>query len=301
MLAADKPWGFRNHLHMKETAYLLQAALIAAWWVGLASSQTFFAAFQFDGIPAAAFWSFFAPDVILIASLSTFRAYRRMTAIEFIILGAFGYAALYCCNATLLTGSGWLPTGLMLMGLAYNTFLCFNQAMFRRCTSTSIALNAFKTFIQIVCIWILALVVIPYVILDAFDAAIWPRSGFPLWIGIALFVGCSLLGLASSFFMVRDGGGTPLPLDQTKELVVSGPYRYVRNPMAIAGIGQGLAIAIMFQSWAIFVYAMMGAAIWHLVVRPIEEQDMVQRFGRSYLDYRERVTCWIPRFRQNAA
>lgn len=286
---------------MKETAYLLQAALIAAWWVGLASSQTFFAAFQFDGIPPTAFWSFFAPDVVLIATLSTFRAYRRIAAIEYIVLGAFGYAALYCCNATLLTGSGLLPTGLMLMGLAYNTFLCFNQSFFRGSTSTSIRINVVKTLVQIVCIWILALVVVPYVILDSFNALTWPRSDFALWTGVALFVGFSLLGLASSFFMVRDGGGTPLPLDQTKKLVVSGPYRFVRNPMAIAGIGQGLAIATMFQSIPILVYSLLGATIWHLVVRPIEERDMVKRFGASYLDYRERVKCWIPRFRHNAA
>jgi protein-S-isoprenylcysteine O-methyltransferase Ste14 len=236
----------------------------------------------------------------LIGSLSAFRAYRRIAAIEYIVLGAFGYAALYCCNAMFLTGSGLLPTGLMLMGLAYNTFLCFNQTLFRKSTSTSIPINAVKTSIQVVCIWILALVVIPYVILDAFDTVARPHSGFSLWTGIALFVGFSLLGLASSFFMVRDGGGTPLPLDQTKELVVSGPYRFVRNPMAIAGIGQGLAIATMFRSIPILVYSLLGAMIWHFVVRPIEEHDMVQRFGRSYLDYRERVTCWIPRFRQKA-
>jgi protein-S-isoprenylcysteine O-methyltransferase Ste14 len=285
---------------MKETGYLLQAALIAAWWVGLASSQTFFAAFQFDGIPAVAFWSFFAPDVVLIAFLSTLRAYRRVAALEYMIIGAFGYASLYCCNATLLTGSGWLSSGLMLLGLAYNTFLCFSRSLFRSSTSASIPINAAKTFVQIVCIWMLTLVVFPYVILDAFHALTWPRTGFSMWIGVVLFVGFSLLGLASSVVMVRDGGGTPLPLDQTKQLVVSGPYRFVRNPMAIAGIGQGLAVATIFQSVPILVYSLLGAMIWHVVVRPIEEHDMVQRFGRPYLDYRARVTCWIPRFRENA-
>ena len=44
---------------MKETAYLLQAALVALWWVGLALSQRFFDAFQFPGMDAKAFWAFF--------------------------------------------------------------------------------------------------------------------------------------------------------------------------------------------------------------------------------------------------
>ena len=284
---------------MKETSYLLQAALISAWWVCLSWNQNFFDAFQFNEIPPTAFWSFFVPDIVLIASLSTIRAYRNIAAIEFIILGAFGYAALYCFNATLLTGTGLLPTGLMLMGLSYNIFLCFNQSLFRASNSKRVAINAIKTLIQIVCIWILALVVIPYVLLESFDSISTPNLDVTLWLRVALFVGFSLLGLTSSFFMVRDGGGTPLPLDQTNELVVSGPYRFVRNPMAIAGIGQGLAIAAMFQSVPILVYSLLGAVIWHLVVRPIEERDMAKRFGKPYLAYRERVACWIPTFRRN--
>ena len=221
------------------------------------------------------------------------RAYRESTAVEYVILGAFGYASLYCCNATVLTGSGYLPTGLMLAGLFYNLFLCFNQSMFRS-SSSSMMWNFVKTAIQTTCIWIITLVLIPGIILDAFGTAFWPNSGLQLWLGIGLFICCSLLGFTSAFFMVRDGGGTPLPLDQTNHLVVSGPYRFVRNPMAVAGIGQGLAIAIIFQSLPIAVYSIIGALVWHLVVRPIEERDMVRRFGDTYQDYRRRVSCWIP-------
>jgi protein-S-isoprenylcysteine O-methyltransferase Ste14 len=282
---------------MKETAYLLQAALIAAWWVGLASNQAFFAAFQYDEISPTAFWSFFAPDVICIAALSVTRAYRRQEAIEYVILGAFGYASLYCCNASLLTRSGWLPTGLMVMGLAYNLFLCFHSSLFRRSSTGSVAVNAAKTLLQIVCIWLLALAVIPYVILDAFEALAWPQEGWILWLGVALFLMASCLGLGSSYYMVRDGRGTPLPLDQTQELVVSGPYRVVRNPMAIAGVLQVLAIATVYLSVPLLVYSLLGAVIWHVVVRPMEEQDLVRRFGVPYVEYRERVTCWIPRLR----
>ena len=285
---------------MKETAYLLQATLISAWWVGLFSSHTFFSAFQFDKIPPTAFWSFFVPDIVLIASLSTIRAYKDSTSLELIVLGAFSYAALYCVNATILTGSGLLPTGLMLLGLAYNIFLCFNPSLFRASSSKSIVINTTKTLIQILCIWFLALVVIPFVLLESFGGFVVPRAGGMLWSSVALFVVFSMLGLCSSYFMVRDGCGTPLPLDQTNELVVSGPYRFVRNPMAIAGIGQGLAVAAMFQSAPILVYSLLGAVVWHLVVRPAEERDMAERFGEPYLSYRSRVACWLPTFGRNA-
>lgn len=281
---------------MKETAYLLQTALISAWWGGLATSRTFFDAFQFDEIAPTAFWAFFAPDVVLIAGLSAIRAFRNLRVLEYITLGAFAYASLYCVNATFLTNSGYLPTGLMFLGLGYNLFLCFNESSFRN-ASTSFSVNVAKTIIQIVCIWILALVIIPYIILDSFQALVMPKLNASFYVGFIVFTCCGLLGLTSAFFMVRDGSGTPLPLDQTNQLVVTGPYHYVRNPMAIAGIGQGVGIAMIFQSLPILIYSLLGAIVWHLVVRPFEEQDMVRRFGDSYVEYRTRVSCWIPTFR----
>jgi protein-S-isoprenylcysteine O-methyltransferase Ste14 len=46
------------------------------------------------------------------------------------------------------------------------------------------------------------------------------------------------------------------------------------------------------------IYSVLGAAIWHFVVRPIEERDMARRFGESYLEYRRYVSCWIPTIRR---
>ncbi|QDU93085.1 methyltransferase family protein [Lignipirellula cremea] len=285
---------------MKETAYLLQATLIAAWWIGLTCSSRFFDAFQFSGISSIAFWSFFGPDVLVIAALSLVRAYREYRTLELIVLGAFAYAALYCCNAVALTNSGYLPTGLMVLGLLYNTFLCFPNAAFRVSSSKHTTTNALKTLIQIVCVWTLALVAVPYVLLDAFDALRFPTVSIGSVVGTGLFLACSLLGLSSSFFIVRDGKGTPLPLDQTNSLVMSGPYRYVCNPMAIAGIGQCISIALIFQSFPILTYSLIGAFFWHCVVRPIEERDLAERLGDAYTEYRREVSCWIPTFKRNA-
>ncbi len=284
---------------MKGTAYLLQATLIAVWWVGLACSSRFFDAFQFSGISSTAFWSFFGPDILVIAALSLVRAYRKSTTLELIVLGAFAYAALYCFNATVLTNSGYLPTGLMVLGLLYNAFLCFPNAAFRASSAQHISMNALKTLIQIVCIWVLLLVAVPYILLDAFGSVSLPTLSSASVVGAILFLNCSMLGLTSSFFLVRDGDGTPLPLDQTNSLVMSGPYQYVCNPMAIAGIGQGISIALIFQSLPILTYSLIGALFWHCVVRPIEERDLTARFGNAYTEYRRSVSCWIPKFKRN--
>ncbi|TPN83971.1 methyltransferase family protein [Aquimarina algicola] len=281
---------------MKGTAYLIQATLILFWWLGLSLSSTFFQAFQFPNIDKIAFNSFFAPDIIIITTLSIIRAYKPLRDLEFIILGGFAYGSFYCLNASILTGGGYLATTLMALGLFYNLFLVYQTKAFRESQSSNIIINGCKTFIQIICVWLIALVVFPYIIINEFDIPI-HSNNISTIISITLFVIFSSIGLTSAFAIISKGDGTPLPIDQTKKLVVSGPYKYVRNPMAIAGIGQGIAIGIYFSSVHLIIYACIGAVMWHFVVRPIEEKNMVNRFGEEYENYRKTVYCWIPRLK----
>lgn len=93
------------------------------------------------------------------------------------------------------------------------------------------------------------------------------------------------------------GRGTPLPLQTARKLVVHGPYRFVRNPMAVAGIAQGLAVGMFLANWLVISYALLGAVSWHLLCRPAEERDLLQRFGEPYRAYRGAVPLWWPRMR----
>ena len=94
--------------------------------------------------------------------------------------------------------------------------------------------------------------------------------------------------------MATVGEGTPLPTATAPKLVVSGPYRFVRNPMALAGILQGVAVGWWLGSYVVLAYALAGAALWHLCVRPIEEADLRRRFGSDYERYQSCVRLWIP-------
>jgi protein-S-isoprenylcysteine O-methyltransferase Ste14 len=278
---------------MKNTAYLLQAALIASWWVGMLLNDDFYEVFQFPGIGETAFNALLLPDLVVIFLLSLVRAYRAVTGLEYVILGGFAYASLYCVNATFLTGGGYLPTTIMLLGLAFNVFLVYNELTFRTATTNSLLSNTLKTAVQIICVWSITLVVFPLLLMESFDELAMPNTR-KLIAGGVLFVVSSLLGLASAAVMVSSGRGTPLPLDQTQRLVVSGPYAYVRNPMAVAGIGQGLAVSLAFSSIVVLMYALLGGILWHFVVRPLEEQNMLERFGEEYREYQQRVRCWWP-------
>jgi protein-S-isoprenylcysteine O-methyltransferase Ste14 len=79
-------------------------------------------------------------------------------------------------------------------------------------------------------------------------------------------------------------------------LVVAGPYRWVRNPMALAGIAQGVAVGLITASWLVVIYALAGSLVWNHIVRPYEEADLEKRFGAAFLRYRMHVRCWVPRF-----
>ena len=85
------------------------------------------------------------------------------------------------------------------------------------------------------------------------------------------------------------------PPGEEGELVIAGPYRYLRNPMAFGGLGVGFAIGVHNGSWGTLAYAVAGGAIWHAIARPMEERDLAERFGASYEHYRANVHCWLPR------
>lgn len=280
---------------MKGTAYLFQGALISLWWLGLALSEEFYAAFQFPGISKTAFNSFLAPDILIITSISVLRAYKPIRDLELIILGGFAYGSFYCLNALLLSGGGYLPTTIMFLGLGYNLFLVYQKQLFRESKAKNTTANAIKTLLQILSVWSITLVLFPWILLDAFKNEI----ASPLYvkvIAISLFLISSSIGLSSAYALVKNGDGTPLPVDQTKKLVVSGPYKFIRNPMAVAGMGQGLAVGIYFSSFPVVIYTLIGGIIWHVVVRPIEEANMLKRFGNEYTNYTSKVKLWIPKF-----
>ncbi|WP_193070929.1 methyltransferase family protein [Brevibacterium sp. FME37] len=155
-----------------------------------------------------------------------------------------------------------------------------------------------RTTIQLVIFWGVFLVVLPAII-NSFEDRWNLAVKFPILVlvaGFALLALFSVLGVWSARAVANFGSGTPLPAAMANHLVVRGPYAFVRNPMAIAGIGQGVAIGIFIGSWMVIVYALVGSLLWNWLIRPHEEADLRQRFGAEYDDYAARVSCWIPHF-----
>ncbi|MEZ5378782.1 MAG: methyltransferase [Acidimicrobiales bacterium] len=97
--------------------------------------------------------------------------------------------------------------------------------------------------------------------------------------------------------MSHDGVGRPGHTAPSRDRTTTRrtrPYGYVRNPMAVAGAAQTAAIGAVVGSWSVIALAAVGAVLWNLVIRPVEEADLAARFGEDYDRYHSTVRCWVP-------
>ena len=287
--------------------FALQGLAVMGWWVLLAARPESREWFRLEDDSLTTLWAFWLPDLLLIGPFSFVASYlihqesRYADAAAWLVTGAVTYATLYTTAIAMMTDVGWLGVVLMLPATLWSgvfaTGLTVGGGMFRQAKAATTNYVLLKTLTQIAVVWTLILAVFPHLI-----TVIEARLGiatlqFPYQrpLATAIFAAISILGVWAAVVMSREGRGTPLPLDHAAELVVEGPYRHVRNPMAVSGIGQGLCVALFLGSPLVAVYALMGSAIWQFVFRPLEEDDLERRFGERYDAYRSAVKCWVPR------
>ena len=124
-----------------------------------------------------------------------------------------------------------------------------------------------------------------------------PFFGMPLFrFAGGMLIALGTIGLLDSFvrFAVQ-GVGTPAPVFPTRHLVVTGLYRYVRNPMYVAVVSTILGQGLVLGNVMLLEY---GGLIWllfHLFVLGYEEPALRARFGSEYGLFRTEVPRWIPR------
>lgn len=113
----------------------------------------------------------------------------------------------------------------------------------------------------------------------------------PLTVGACIALRCI-------FAFAWTGLGTPAPFDPPRTLIVSGFYRYVRNPMYF-----GAALFIMGET-ALFgsirvglLYVVFFCACLAVFVLVYEEPTLRVKFGPDYDEYCRNVPRFIPRLR----
>jgi protein-S-isoprenylcysteine O-methyltransferase Ste14 len=111
-----------------------------------------------------------------------------------------------------------------------------------------------------------------------------------------VLVAAGTLVLLDSFtrFAIK-GLGTPAPIFPTRYLVITGLYRYVRNPMYVAVVAVIVGQGLILENTRVLEY---GALVWlgfHLFVVVYEEPTLRATFGPEYETFCSGVPRWIPR------
>lgn len=114
--------------------------------------------------------------------------------------------------------------------------------------------------------------------------------------GVLLICG-GLIPLVGSFAEFFKAGGTPVPVASPPTLVVTGCYRYVRNPIYVGFTVILAGQALLLGSAGLLEYAVAAWAVGAAAVRCYEEPVLTRKFGDEYRAYRRAVPAWIPRLR----
>ncbi len=130
-----------------------------------------------------------------------------------------------------------------------------------------------------------------------------PLGFLPLRIVGGLLIAAGLPVLLDSFArFALQGLGTPAPVAPTQHLVVTGLYRYVRNPMYVAVTSLIFGQALLFGNFRVLEYGLVVWLAFHLFVLLYEEPTLRRTFGPEYETFCGNVPRWLPRLKpwQNA-
>lgn len=286
--------------------FATQAVAGAAWWIGVFFSDSIRSLTLGELDPILVAW--FDIPLFVIGSALVACGVRPMIwvvgswtmlvglsmALYATFTGLAGWGALLMVAATV----GSVAAGLLVrLGRLPTEWILLGPFAIRLAPVTSTSAHVARTTGQLIVFWGLFLAVFPVII--SFIERRWnlhiPFPDAARWAGLVLLLAASALGVWSAAAMSTQGQGTPLPSATARRLVIAGPYRFVRNPMALAGIAQGVGVGLIIDSWLVVVYALCGSLVWNWVVRPLEELDLGERFRAAYDEYARAVRCWTPR------
>lgn len=124
-----------------------------------------------------------------------------------------------------------------------------------------------------------------------------PESPLPTpdryWIGGLVCLAAVLVLLVWPARQFQQTGQDPKPWTPTPEIVVSGMYRYTRNPMYLGMLVFCLGFAVILSEvWVLILTPVCGWLIFLTAIRH-EETYLEEKFGESYRAYKETVRRWI--------
>jgi protein-S-isoprenylcysteine O-methyltransferase Ste14 len=123
-----------------------------------------------------------------------------------------------------------------------------------------------------------------------------PLPGWAIARAVGVLLICAgLVPVVQSFLEFFKADGTPVPVASPPHLVVSGFYRYVRNPIYVGFLIILAGQTLLLGSLGMLEYTAAAWLVGAAAARFYEEPRLARKFGDEYAAYRRAVPAWIPR------
>jgi len=145
---------------------------------------------------------------------------------------------------------------------------------------------------------LLAFLVLPGVVAGLVPALLfsfdpWRAAGTVVGYPVIAAGGALLLWCVRDFYVI--GRGTLAPWSPPQKLVVTGLYRFVRNPMYVSVITILAGWCLIGGSWILLAYMLVVTSLFHRRVTRNEELWLARKFGADWEPYSAAVNRWLPR------
>ena len=121
----------------------------------------------------------------------------------------------------------------------------------------------------------------------------------PTWVTLAIGAPFIAVGECLRIWAVGYAGASTRArtLGAARDLVTTGPYRYVRNPLYLGNFLLSLGVCLIANvHWLTAIFAV-GYLCQYLPIITLEEGYLLDTCGQLYAAYKERVPRLLPRFR----
>lgn len=108
-----------------------------------------------------------------------------------------------------------------------------------------------------------------------------------------MFAVAGLVLAVTSIGNFRRSRTSIVPIRPATTLVVSGPYRFTRNPMYVSLAAMTIAAGLLINSWWVLLLLVPVLLIVRVFVIGPEERYLQRRFGADYVAYMHRVRRWM--------
>jgi protein-S-isoprenylcysteine O-methyltransferase Ste14 len=86
---------------------------------------------------------------------------------------------------------------------------------------------------------------------------------------------------------------TVKPDESPDVFILSGPFKFTRNPMYLGMLSILLGVAVFLGSLITFIFPVLFIVLMNLLFIPVEEKNLQKKFGKKYIDYKKKVRRWI--------